>query len=90
MGEGQENLALQSLEDSAKLGHWLCLKNLHLVTSWSTLLSQKIQTLEPHENFRLWLVTEPHTSFSSVLIQSCTKLAYEVSFFFQLHFLHQY
>ncbi|GLV36072.1 beethoven [Carabus blaptoides fortunei] len=30
MGEGQESLALQELENSAKQGHWICLKNLHL------------------------------------------------------------
>lgn len=80
MGEGQESLALQELENSAKQGHWICLKNLHLVTTWSSSLSQKLQSIHPHETFRLWLVTEPHPLFNSVLIQSCIKFAYEVNY----------
>lgn len=34
MGQGQADIALQLLHDSARNGEWLCLKNLHLVTSW--------------------------------------------------------
>lgn len=52
MGEGQEEKALQSLEDAANLGQWLSLKNIHLVTSWLPILSQTLQNLDCHENFR--------------------------------------
>ena len=34
MGQGQAEIALQLLRDCARSGEWLCLKNLHLVTSW--------------------------------------------------------
>ena len=34
MGQGQAELALQLLDECTKTGHWLCLKNLHLVTSF--------------------------------------------------------
>lgn len=78
MGEGQEASALKALDDASRLGKWVCLKNLHLVTSWLPALCQKIQSLTLHDDFRLWLVTEPHSHFSTVLIQACLKIAYEV------------
>ena len=34
MGQGQAEIAIQLLRDCARSGEWLCLKNLHLVTSW--------------------------------------------------------
>ena len=34
MGQGQATVAIQLLRECASKGHWLCLKNLHLVTSW--------------------------------------------------------
>lgn len=40
MGQGQSVLAVQLLRDCARDGHWLCLKNLHLVTSWLPVLEK--------------------------------------------------
>ena len=34
MGQGQATVAIQLLRECASKGHWLCLKNIHLVTSW--------------------------------------------------------
>ena len=34
MGQGQADIAMQLLRDCARNGEWMCLKNLHLVTSW--------------------------------------------------------
>ena len=34
MGQGQAEIALKLLDECAKQGEWLCLKNLHLVTAW--------------------------------------------------------
>ena len=34
MGQGQAEIALKLLDDCARQGEWLCLKNLHLVTAW--------------------------------------------------------
>ena len=34
MGQGQSEVAMKLLSDCSKNGDWLCLKNLHLVTSW--------------------------------------------------------
>lgn len=36
--------------------------------------------LKPHQNFRLWLTTEAHSKFSTVLLQSSLKVTYEVCY----------
>lgn len=40
MGQGQADLAIQTLRECARNGEWLCLKNLHLVTSWLPVLEK--------------------------------------------------
>ncbi|XP_022103094.1 cytoplasmic dynein 2 heavy chain 1-like isoform X1 [Acanthaster planci] len=77
MGQGQANIAMQLLHDCARNGEWLCLKNLHLVTSWLPVLEKEINTLEPHEKFRLWLTAESHPKFPTILLQSSLKITYE-------------
>ena len=77
MGQGQADIAIQTLKKCTMNGDWLCLKNLHLVTPWLPTLEKLINSLVPHENFRLWLTTESHPKFPSVLLQSTLKVAYE-------------
>lgn len=77
MGQGQIDMALEKLKQGAQLGHWICMKNLHLVTHWLDALEKEIKALNPHESFRLWLTTEPHDQFPKILLQSCLKVAYE-------------
>lgn len=33
--------------------------------------------LTPHKQFRLWLTSEPHGKFPSILLQSSLKITYE-------------
>ena len=77
MGQGQAAIALQLLRDCAISGDWLCLKNLHLVTGWLPTLEKELNSLEPHESFRLWLTTESHPKFPTILLQSSVKVTYE-------------
>ena len=77
MGQGQADIAIQSLRSCATNGGWLCLKNLHLVTAWLPTLEKELNSLEPHEKFRLWLTTESHPRFPTVLLQSSLKVTYE-------------
>jgi dynein heavy chain 2 len=77
MGQGQATVALQALRNCAMNGNWLCLKNLHLVTSWLPTLEKELNSLELHKNFRLWLTTEAHPRFPTVLLQSSLKVTYE-------------
>lgn len=78
MGEGEVKEAISSLKSAAEDGHWVCMKNLHLVTHLLDMLEKEIRGLNPNEKFRLWLTSEPHAAFPNVLAQSCLKVAYEV------------
>lgn len=77
MGEGQEERALKELQKTSSSGQWIILKNLHLVTSWLNILNQHIKKLEAHENFRIWLISEPSPNFNFVLAQNSVKIVYE-------------
>jgi len=68
MGGGQNAEALKMLKECAHRGDWICLKNLHLVTSWLPVFEKELKMLEPHDNFRLWLTTEPHAKFPAILL----------------------
>ncbi|XP_040514464.1 cytoplasmic dynein 2 heavy chain 1 isoform X1 [Gallus gallus] len=77
MGQGQADLAIQTLKECARNGEWLCLKNLHLVIPWLPVLEKELNTLQPQPNFRLWLTTEVHPKFTPILLQSSLKITYE-------------
>ncbi|XP_073518216.1 cytoplasmic dynein 2 heavy chain 1 isoform X2 [Phyllobates terribilis] len=77
MGQGQADLAVQTLRECAREGEWLCLKNLHLVISWLPVLEKELNTLQPKSTFRLWLTAEVHPKFTPILLQSSLKITYE-------------
>ena len=56
----QEGFALadQAIALAARQGTWVLLKNVHLAPSWLGQLEKKLQTLNPHRNFRLFLTME--------------------------------
>jgi len=48
------------------------------VISWLPILEKEIKNLkDPNKNFRLFLTSEPHAKFSTILLQTCTKITYE-------------
>ncbi|XP_022324921.2 cytoplasmic dynein 2 heavy chain 1-like isoform X2 [Crassostrea virginica] len=77
MGQGQSDIAMQLLRECSQNGEWLCLKNLHLVTAWLPQLEKEINTLKPHDDFRLWMTAEVHLKFPTILLQSSLKITYE-------------
>lgn len=77
MGGGQNEIALELVKTAAQKGEWVCLKNLHLVTSWLPGLEKELKLLTPDKRFRLWLTSEPHAKFPSILLQSSLKITYE-------------
>jgi len=77
MGQGQMEIALNLLKQCSNEGSWLCLKNLHLVTPWLTTLEKELNSLKPHKDFRLWLTSEVHPKFPTILLQSSIKITYE-------------
>ncbi len=86
-------IALDLLKKCSSQGAWLCLKNLHLVTPWLSTLEKveifileifyffirlkELNALKPHKDFRLWLTSEVHPKFPTILLQSSTKITYE-------------
>jgi dynein heavy chain 2 len=68
MGGRQNETAIELIKNAAIKGEWVCLKNLHLVTSWLPSLEKEIKMLEPDKKFRLWLTSEPYAKFPSILL----------------------
>ncbi len=77
LGSGQTDLALKMLEKAGADGSWLCLKNLHLVTTFLIDLEKSLKRVALKPGFRLWLTTEPHTNFPPILLQQSLKITYE-------------
>ena len=79
MGGGQQSVAVQMLRTASVQGTWLCLKNLHLVVGWLSTLEKELSSLEmnAHKDFRLWLTTETHEKFPSILLQQSLKATFE-------------
>ena len=77
MGGDQSELAIETIKSAAEKGEWVCLKNLHLVTPWLSILEKEFKMLSPNPKFRLWLTSEPHAKFPSILLQSSLKITYE-------------
>lgn len=65
------------LKSAAEKGDWLCLKNIHLVSSWLPNLEKELKSVQLHKNFRLWLTSEASVNFPSVLLDTCFKVTYE-------------
>eukprot|EP00658_Telonema_sp_P-2_P013521 TRINITY_DN15121_c0_g3_i2.p1 TRINITY_DN15121_c0_g3~~TRINITY_DN15121_c0_g3_i2.p1 ORF type:complete len:1979 (+),score=626.76 TRINITY_DN15121_c0_g3_i2:168-6104(+) len=77
MGGGQQEEGVRLLRMAAEKGAWLFLKNLHLVIPWVVVLQKELNILKPHPNFRLWLTSEPHSQFPSILLSSSFKITFE-------------
>ena len=41
------------------------------------ILFQELNALKPHKDFRLWLTSEVHPKFPTILLQSSIKITYE-------------
>ena len=57
MGGDQNDYALELLKEAAQTGKWLCLKNLHLVIGFVSILEKEVLSMEVHDSFRLFLTT---------------------------------
>uniref|UniRef100_A0A0A9W8L3 Dynein beta chain, ciliary n=1 Tax=Lygus hesperus TaxID=30085 RepID=A0A0A9W8L3_LYGHE len=61
LGQGQEIVAERAMETGSKLGHWVILQNIHLVTKWLPTLDKRMEAAQskPHPDFRLFISAEP-------------------------------
>uniref|UniRef100_A0A3P8V3P1 Dynein axonemal heavy chain 11 n=1 Tax=Cynoglossus semilaevis TaxID=244447 RepID=A0A3P8V3P1_CYNSE len=64
LGQGQEEVAERALKNASKLGHWVILQNVHLVSSWLPTLESLLETtaLNSHPSYRVFITGEPAPS----------------------------
>ena len=80
LGQGQAPLATKMIEDGIREGNWVFLANCHLMTSWLPTLDKIVETFpskQPHENFRLWLSSNPTSAFPIAILQRSIKMTTE-------------
>ena len=78
MGQGQAEVALKLLNDCAREGEWLCLKNLHLVTAWLPTL-EKVSEWWCH--LRIFLLSSKNVTVGKHL--HGPRVSYESVFYSQ-------
>jgi len=81
LGQGQAQIALESIRMARSQGFWVYLANCHLMLSWMKQLEEIIDCYnekEPiHENYRLWLSSNPEPSFPLSILQRGIKISME-------------
>eukprot|EP00750_Incisomonas_marina_P009230 INCI15857.2.p1 GENE.INCI15857.2~~INCI15857.2.p1 ORF type:complete len:4529 (-),score=890.01 INCI15857.2:58-13644(-) len=78
LGQGQGPLAAAMLDTGIQRGHWVLLQNCHLLLSWLSSLETILITMKnPHEDFRLWLTTDPTDKFPMGILQRSLKVVTE-------------
>ena len=62
MGQGQDLIAMEKLDQAHRNGHWVILNNIHLMPNWLISLENRLDTFAQegsHAKFRLFLTSEP-------------------------------
>ena len=82
MGQGQEKRADETIKRMSEVGGWVFLQNVHLMQRWLPTLDEKLETLSPHPNFRVFISAEPPPlpymkNIPEGLLQSCICVANE-------------
>jgi dynein heavy chain len=78
LGQGQGPIAMQLLETAILRGQWIMLQNCHLLVNWMKNLEKYLEKVDkPHKDFRLWLTTEPTTTFPIGILQRSLKVVTE-------------
>lgn len=78
MGQGQEIHARRLVSAAITSGNWVLLQNCHLSLDFcNEILDTLNMTEEAHENFRIWITTEPTSKFPISLLQMSIKFTAE-------------
>ncbi|XP_052240013.1 dynein axonemal heavy chain 8-like isoform X2 [Dreissena polymorpha] len=78
MGQGQEVHARKLITAFMQSGGWALLQNCHLGLNFmDELLDLLMETPQIHDDFRVWITTEPHNHFPISLLQSSLKFTNE-------------
>lgn len=64
LGQGQEVVAEEAMQLSAREGHWIILQNVHLVAKWLPAFEKRLEELMEgaHTNYRVFISAEPASS----------------------------
>ena len=80
LGQGQESSAERIITEGAKSGHWVYLRNCHLLPDWMPNLERifnNLRSIKPNKNFRLWLSSKSNKSFPVGILQRGVKIVLE-------------
>jgi len=78
LGQGQAPIATQMINDAAREGNLVFLANCHLMTTWLPTLEKLLESLKnPHEDFRLWMSSNPSPDFPMGILQKGIKMTTE-------------
>lgn len=78
LGQGMAPQAEEFLRTGAQRGYWVMLQNCHLLPRWLKTLEKELELMtKPHQDFRLWLTTEPTPDFPLAILQQSLKVVTE-------------
>jgi dynein heavy chain len=80
MGQGQDVVAMEKLEQAHRNGHWVILNNVHLMPRWLIELEKKLDEYAldgPHDKSRLFLTSDPSGGIPIGILNRCIKLTNE-------------
>lgn len=94
MGQGQGDRAIKLITDGWVHGHWIILENCHLEETWLENLEKlylvMMQSEDINEDFRLWCITKPTTSFPIAVVRNSVKFTNDMPVGTQACMIKQY
>ena len=79
LGEGMEKTAYDMVANAYLKGYWVLLQNCDLLPNCIKGIEKRIdgESKIPHENFRMWMTTQPTKEFPLGLLQNALKIVTE-------------
>lgn len=87
VAQGQEKETLEVVRRAVKEGHWVCLKNIHLLPHLITQLESEMTSVfsgddgteaPPNADFRLWIICESLNGFSESFVMKSISVLFEL------------
>ncbi|KAK5628509.1 hypothetical protein RRF57_004225 [Xylaria bambusicola] len=67
----------KAVSNAAQVGNWVLIKNVHLAPTWLQSLEKRMESLNPHSDFRLFLSMESSPKIPVNLLRASRVLMYE-------------
>ncbi|OTA89925.1 hypothetical protein M434DRAFT_398353 [Hypoxylon sp. CO27-5] len=67
----------KAITNAAQVGSWVLIKNVHLAPTWLQSLEKRMESLNPHSDFRLFLSMESSPKIPVNLLRASRVLMYE-------------